>query len=155
LLTVQSLRQAGWPRESLDDLFVMPSLTEPREAIKGVAWLMRSEKITHVIALDDYDVELGAALREHFRLPGIGQSTVRHFRDKLAMRVKARDLGIPVPDFPALWPHEDVRRFLASVPPPWLFKPRHEASSIGIKKLYEPEQVWRRMEELGDEVSYH
>jgi hypothetical protein len=155
LLTVQPLREAGWPRECLDDLFVMPALTEPHEVIKGVAWLMRKEKITHVVALDDYDVELGAALREHFRLPGVGQSAVRHFRDKLAMRVKARELGILVPEFTPLWHHDDVRRFLASVPPPWLCKPRHEASSIGIKKLYESEQVWRRMEELGDDVSYH
>lgn len=155
LLTVQSLREAGWPRAHLDDLFVMPSLANPNEVIKGVAWLMRTQNVTHVVALDDYDVELAAALREHFRLPGVGQSAVRHFRDKLAMRVRARELGIPVPEFTPLWHHDDVRQFLASVPPPWLVKPRHEASSIGIKKFHQPEQVWRRLEELGDEVSYH
>src|SRR3954469_15326697 len=119
LLTVESLRDAAWPRESLDDLFVMPQLSDLAEVIRGVAYLMRSRRIDHVVALDDYDVELGAALREQFRLPGIGLSASRFFRDKLAMRVKAREAGLPVPDFTPVWHHEDVRRFLASVPPPW------------------------------------
>ncbi len=88
LLTVESLRGAAWDREHLDDLFVMPSLSDPRPVINGLAYLMRKEKIDCIVALDDYDVELGAALREHFRLPGVGQSVSRFFRDKLAMRMR-------------------------------------------------------------------
>jgi carbamoylphosphate synthase large subunit len=155
LLTLESLRDAGWDREHAHDVFLMPSLAEPREVIKGVAYLMRSQKIDLVAALDDYDVELAAALREHFRLPGLGQSATRNFRDKLAMRLRARELGVPVPEFVPLFHHDDVKRFLADVPPPWLMKPRHEASSIGIKKLHEPAEVWARLGELGDESSYH
>jgi biotin carboxylase len=34
-------------------------------------------------------------------------------------------------------------------------KPRSEASSIGIRKLHDAEQVWRRLDELGDDASYH
>jgi hypothetical protein len=155
LLTVEFLRQSPWPREALDDLFVMPNFDDLNEAIKGVAYLMRRERITCIVALDDYDVEIGASLREHFRLPGVGASAARYFRDKLAMRVRARELGIPVPAFVPLWHHDDVRRFLADVPPPWLVKPRHEASSIGIRKLHEADEVWRRIDELGDQASYH
>ena len=155
LLTVESLRESPWARDAIDDVFVMPNLADLAEVVRGVAYLMRSRRIDHVVALDDYDVELGASLREHFRLPGIGLSAVRHFRDKLAMRVKAREAGLPVPEFVPVWHHEDVKRFLASVPPPWLMKPRHEASSIGIKKLYHADEVWRRLDELGDESSYH
>ena len=70
LLTVESLRGAAWDRDSLDDLFVMPSWANCGTVINGVAYLMRKEKIDRIVALDDYDVELGAALREHFRLPG-------------------------------------------------------------------------------------
>jgi hypothetical protein len=154
LLTVEGVRNSPWAREYLDDLFVLPQMSLD-QAIKGLAWLMRNHKVDHIVALDDYDVELGAALREHFRLPGLGQTPIRYFRDKLAMRMKARELEIPVPEFCSLFHHEDVRQFLARVPAPWLMKPRHEASSIGIKKLYEPDQVWRRIEELGDESSFH
>src|SRR3569833_1672604 len=33
---------------------------------------------------------------------------------------------------------------------PWLLKPRAEASALGIRKIYEPEQLWRTLDELGD-----
>ena len=38
-------------------------------------------------------------LREHLRIPGMGETTARYFRDKLAMRVKAQNAGILVPRF--------------------------------------------------------
>ncbi len=64
---------------------------------------MRTRKIDRVVALDDFDVEKAAILREHFRIPGMGQTTARYFRDKLAMRVQARDAGIKVPAFIGLF----------------------------------------------------
>jgi hypothetical protein len=71
LLTVESLRDAPWEREHLDDLFFMPSFGDPRQVLNGVAYLLRTEPLDRIVALDDYDVELAAALREHFRLPGL------------------------------------------------------------------------------------
>jgi hypothetical protein len=155
LLTLASLRDAPWAREYLDDLFVMPSFADLRQVINAIAFLMRREKIARIVALDDYDVELAASLREHFRLPGLGQSVTRYFRDKLAMRIHARACGFAVPEFVPLWHHPDVQDFLDRVPPPWLVKPRHEASSIGIKKLHEADAVRQRMAELGDDASFH
>jgi hypothetical protein len=154
LLTVEGLRDAAWARPGLE-VFFLPDFADVRRVIDGIAWLMRKERIAVLVALDDYDVELGAALREHFRLPGMGQSVTRHFRDKLAMRVRAQQAGIPVPDFVSLFHHEDVRNFLAAVPPPWLLKPRSEASSVGIRKLHQADEVWRRIDELGDDASFH
>ena len=40
-----------------------------------------------------------------------------------------------------------------SVPAPWVLKPRAEASAIGIRKIHEPERLWRTLDELGDEQS--
>ena len=39
-------------------------------------------------------MENAAALREHLRIPGMGLTTVRYFRDKLAMRGRAKEEGI-------------------------------------------------------------
>src|SRR5580698_1099036 len=39
------------------------------------------------------------------------------------------------------------------VPARWLLKPRAEASALGIKKIEEPEQLWRALDELGDRQS--
>jgi hypothetical protein len=154
LLTVDSLRDAGWPRDSLDDVFLMPTLENPRHVINAVAYRMRTIPFDCLVALDDYDVELAGHLREHFRLPGLGDSGARLFRDKLAMRTRARDLGVRVPDFVGVCNHDEVRRFLASVPPPWLIKPRSEASSVGIRKLSDPDAVRLCIDELGDDQSF-
>src|SRR5439155_10304018 len=107
-----------------------------------------------LVALDEFDVELTAFLREHFRILGMGETTVRHFRDKLAMRLKAREAGVPIPEFAGIIRHDDVRRFLAEVPPPWLLKPRTEASSVGIQRLSDADAVWHRLEELADNQSF-
>src|SRR5271154_42815 len=44
---------------------------------------------------------------------------------------------------------------MAEVPGPWVLKPRAEASAIGIRKIHEPEQLWRSLDELGDRQSYY
>jgi len=35
-----------------------------------------------VVTLEDFDVEKVAALREHLRIPEMGDTTTRYFRDK-------------------------------------------------------------------------
>jgi len=77
----------------------MPDLSKTDEVIRGVSFLARTRLIDRIVALDDYDVWTAANLREHLRLPGMGDTSVRYFRDKLAMRVKAQQHGILVPDF--------------------------------------------------------
>jgi hypothetical protein len=155
LLTLESLRDEPWEREHLEDVFLLPSFADGRALLHAVAWLLRTRPIDRLVALDDFDVERVAALREHFRLPGLGDSAARLFRDKLAMRGEARGLGVPVPEFVGVVQHDEVRRFLAEVPPPWLLKPRSEASSVGIQKFHDADAVWRRLDELGDAQSFH
>src|SRR5687768_3299301 len=155
LLTVESLRDADWPRPVLAGTYFMPSLYEREHVIHAVSYLARSERISRILALDELNVEMAAALREHLRLPGLNDSVARRFRDKLAMRVKASADGIRVPRFTRLFPYEDVSAFLAQVSPPWVLKPRTEASAVGIRKLNDPEQVWRTLEEMGDAQSFH
>jgi biotin carboxylase len=107
------------------------------------------------VALDDFDVETAARLREHLRTPGMGDTTARYFRDKLAMRVQARDCGIPVPDFIHVLNYDRLREFMKRVPPPWVLKPRSQASAIGIKKIIDQNHLWKTLEELGDRQSFH
>jgi glutathione synthase/RimK-type ligase-like ATP-grasp enzyme len=155
LLTASGLEQADWPMESIDELFSMPDLTKANDVINGVSYLARSHTIDRIVALDDYDVWTAAALREHMRLPGMGDSTVRYFRDKLAMRVQAQAHSIPVPDFVPVFNYENIRAFLERVPGPWLLKPRAEASTIGITKVNTPEELWERLNMLGDKQSFY
>lgn len=155
LITVEKLRESAWPRESIDEMLYMPDLWRRDDVIHGVSWLSRTEHIDRIVPLDEFDLEMASALREHLRIPGMGETTVRHYRDKLAMRMQARDAGILVPEFVPILHYEPIQRFLETVPPPWVLKPRFSASAIGIHKTDDPQQVWRLVEELGDKRSFH
>src|SRR5579871_325369 len=153
LLTGEKLRDADWPRESLDDTFYLPAEIAIPDIVKAVTHLARSEKLDRIVALDEYDMETAATLREHLRIPGMGLTTMRYFRDKLAMRMRALDRGVRVPDFVPVVNHGDIRYYLDHVPGPWVLKPRQEASAIGIKKIHAAAELWPILDRLGDQQS--
>ncbi len=154
LLTDKKLEDKPWPKECLKEIFYLENPennpTTYQTIISGMAYLMRNTKIDLIVALDDFDVEKAAAVREHFRIPGMGQTTARYFRDKLAMRVQARDEGISVPSFSDLFHDFSVNNFLSTTDAPWVIKPRSEASAIGIKKVFSSEEAWQVINGLGE-----
>jgi biotin carboxylase len=153
LLTAETLRNADWPRECLDDVFYLPADLPLPEIVKAVTYLARENKIDRIVALDEFDMETAATLREHMRIPGMGLTTMRYFRDKLAMRMQALEHEIRVPDFIPVLNHDDIRYYLSHVPGPWVLKPRSEASAIGIKRIDAPEDLWPILDSLGDQQS--
>ncbi len=153
LLTVEKLRDADWPREALDDLATMPESLSCEQILNTVSWMARGKRFDRIVALDEFDQETAALVREHMRLPGMNFSTATHYRDKLAMRTTARASGFLVPEFCGIFFYDDLRAFMDRVPPPWLLKPRAEASALGIRKIEQPERLWRTLDELGDEQS--
>jgi carbamoylphosphate synthase large subunit len=154
-VTVSALEHADWPRESIDEFFHMPDLYNLDDVIKGVSYLARDRQIDRIVALDDFDVQTAAALREHMRLPGMGDTVARRFRDKLAMRSEAAGAGILVPDFTGIFTYDRLRDFMARVPPPWVLKPRGEAAAIGIRKLGHADELWPALDQLGDRQSFY
>jgi biotin carboxylase len=83
----------------------------------------------------------------------MGDTRARLFYDKLAMRVRAEEEGIPVPAYVGLIHHDDIRAFTERVPPPWMLKPRSEASTVGIQKIGDADELWQAVHELGDRAS--
>jgi hypothetical protein len=154
LIAKESFSQEDWPRASLDGIYFMPELSRRPDIFYAVSYLARTHEIDQIIALDDYDVETAAALRDHLRLPGMGESLARHFRDKLAMRQQARAGGVLVPEFTGVFNHDRLREFMSRVSPPWVLKPRSEASSMGIKKLHQADELWPLLDTLGDQQSF-
>jgi biotin carboxylase len=155
LLTVEKLRHADWPFECLDDVFTMPEGLPLQGLIYSVSYIARSKQIDRIVALDEFDMENVSALREHLRIPGMGLTTVRYFRDKLAMRARAQEAGMLVPEFVHVLNYDHLREFMARVPGPWLLKPRSQASGIGMKKIHAQEELWPWLDQLGDQQSFY
>jgi hypothetical protein len=150
LLTEEKLRDSDWPRESIDAFYCIRRDMPPGDVRKGAAHLARSERLDRIVALDDFDVEMAAMLREYLFVPGMGETTARAFRDKLAMRRRARSAGIPCPRFVHALNHASIHEWMEEVAPPWVLKPRSQAAALGIKMLYAADDVWRALEVLGD-----
>ena len=155
LVTSSKLREKAWPFGHIDEVFYL----EPDEIgsfnmqhlLLGTAGIMKENKIDSIVALDDFDVERAATLREHFRIPGMGSTTVRYFRDKLAMRIKAQNEGIRVPAFTAVFNDKEVHEYSQNHSAPWVLKPRSEASGTGIKKIHSTEKLWQILNTIGND----
>jgi biotin carboxylase len=153
LLTVDKLRDADWPREALEDIVTMPMDLTVEQILNTVSWLARDRRFDRIVALDEFDLETAAQVREHMRIRGMGVTASAYYRDKLAMRIGAQESGFLVPDFCRVLNYDELRAYMNKVQPPWLLKPRSEASALGIRKIEEPEQLWRALDELGDRQS--
>jgi biotin carboxylase len=157
LLTSLTLKdEAQWPLESIDEIFYMPDENrkwDRQQTINAVSFLARTQRIERIVPLDDFDLEMAASLREHLRIGGMGETTTRYFRDKLAMRVQALDRGLEVPDFVHVLHHETITRYAEMIPPPWVLKPRFMAGAIGIKLVHDTRHLWELIHALGDEQS--
>jgi biotin carboxylase len=154
LITSSKLACEAWPWEALEDVYYMQedenNNWNMEHLINAVAYRMRSVHFDRFVALDDFDVEKVSRLREQFRVPGMGDTTSRYFRDKLAMRVKAKMEGVPVPPFTPLFNDAEIETYIHEVAPPWMVKPRSEASAVGIKKINDSDTLWKVLNELGD-----
>ena len=155
LLTVDKLRDADWPKAILTEFLTMPENMTPVQMLNTVSYLARTRRIDRIVALDEFDLETAALLREHMRLPGLGESATRFFRDKLAMRIGARAGGIAVPEFSPVFNYDDLRAYMQEVPAPWLLKPRTNASAIGIKPIQQADELWPILDQLGDTQSHY
>lgn len=154
LIASESTKEKNWPWHAIDEVYYMteiePSVWDLDHLVQGFSYLMKGTKIDMVIALDDYDVEKAALIRESFRIPGMGQTTHRYFRDKLAMRQMAKDTGTDVPEYTSIFNDETVNEFVEKVSPPWVLKPRSEASATGIIKIKSKEELLKAIDNLGE-----
>ncbi len=158
LVTSQSLEHASWPRESIDEFFYVPDVDKVwniNDVMLGLSHVAKTENVDRIVALDEFDVETAAILREHLRVPGMGQTSARYFRDKLAMRTRAAAEGLPVPAFIHVLNHRKLSDFMERVSPPWVLKPRSIAGSIGMKKLHSATEFWDAVNQLGDQQSFY
>jgi glutathione synthase/RimK-type ligase-like ATP-grasp enzyme len=159
LITSLSLKEkVHWPVEDIDEIYYMPDRDhqwDRQDLFEAVTYLGRTRVFDRIVGLDDFDVETAALLREHLRVMGSGETTARFYRDKLAMRTKARDSGIPVPDFRHVLNYDRLREFMDRVPGPWVLKPRSMAGSIGIKKIHSQDEFWSVAAQLGNMQSQY
>lgn len=153
LVTADTLANADWPREAVREIHTIPRGASDADIQRVVDAIARRHQIDRIAALDDFDVETGAMLREFFQVQGFGRTVAARFRDKLRMRSEAKRLGIAVPEFTPVFNDRDLDDWTSRIPPPWVLKPRSSAAAIGIRKIEDRNQLRAALEAAGDQRS--
>jgi biotin carboxylase len=151
LLTDETLAGAEWPREAIADVHTIPRTASEADIRRVVASIARRHRIDRIAALDDFDVETGAMLREFLQVEGFGRTVASRFRDKLTMRTEAARAGIAVPAFTRVINDAEVDDWTSRVAPPWVLKPRGMAAATGIRVVATRGGLWPALESTGDE----
>ena len=154
LLTREKMLEKDWAFESLDAVVPVSDDGDVRSYLQAAAIAARTNNPTRIVALEEADVITAGRLREHFCLDGMHASQARLFRDKLSMRHKAGEKGIRQAAFVHALNYGEVGEFMQSFAPPWVLKPRADASAIGIKKFYDSEQVWQAIDRLNENQNF-
>ena len=112
LITKEKFAHEDWPRESLEELIVVPNETSPDVYIHTVNQLGRRVKVDRVVALEEFDVVTAGRIREELLLPGMNGAEARRYRDKLLMRAVAKVAGIRVPEFVHVLNYEALGEYI-------------------------------------------
>jgi biotin carboxylase len=149
LVTKEKLLDEPWLWTSLNAVKTVPNEATTEDYIRAVTNVAGRQPITRIVGLDEFDVLNAAKAREHLQVGGgMTNSFALRFRDKLRMRNLAKRVGIPCPEFAAIFNQAEINDYLERVPPPWIIKPRTEVSAFGIRKCETKEQVWQVLREL-------
>jgi biotin carboxylase len=142
LVTKNKLLNEPWAWTSLNNVKTVDDHAKPEDYVRAITNIAGGQPVHRVVGLDEFDQMTAAYAREHLQLGGMSSSQVIRFRDKLTMRNIASGHGINCPEFVGAFNSEAITKYLASVPAPWVVKPRHEVSAFGIRKCETKEQVW-------------
>ncbi|WP_405583447.1 acetyl-CoA carboxylase biotin carboxylase subunit family protein [Streptomyces sp. NBC_01190] len=144
--------------ELAEEIAVVADLAD-HPAVIGAAERLaeRHGPFTHVLALSEFDLELGAELRERLGVPGKRTHEVRLVRDKVAMKAAVAARGLRVPFNRPVESPSDVREFVAEYGFPLVLKPRTGADSQDVYVIPaadELEQVLTQLPEGTDLAAF-
>lgn len=94
--------------------------------------LLDNNHITEIAALNEEELLLAGALREHFHIDGMNYQQTMCFRDKVKMKQTAFANGIEVPFFAAVDNFLDIHNFIDKYGYNVILKPRASHSSQGL-----------------------
>ena len=86
-------------------------------------------------------VPMVAAIAEALGLPGVGVETARLMTNKLAMRSRLAEAGIPQPRFATVRTPDEARDAAAEVGFPAVLKPADSAGQVGLARIESPDDA--------------
>lgn len=94
-----------------------------------------------IFAIDEFDIEIAAAVRKYYQLPGQSEESSCFFRDKLVMNRHIRDCGLKAPITESVKTLFDVYLFAEKVGYPIIVKPISGAGTTRTVKIDSVDEV--------------
>jgi len=121
---------------------IVPDIAD-RQAVIAAAQKLAGElgPFTRVLALSEFDLETGAAVREALRTPGASPRQVQRFKDKVVMKEVINAAGLRAPQYLSLVESPSATELVSRLGLPLILKPRVGASSRGVIKVATEDQL--------------
>jgi biotin carboxylase len=132
LITTNAEDMPGFRAQDYYRVDLVPALNWP--AVRAVldSDPAAANAIRQVIAVSEYDLELGATVREELGVKGYSAEYVRRFRDKAYSKAMAAAGGVRVPDWLSIHPAISAESLEEHLPYPIVVKPVTGAASSGV-----------------------
>ena len=138
LRVVAADRNPDAPGLRLADVPRVVDFSSPEAVLENV----RDLEIDGVLTVQaERAVPMVAAIAEALGVPGIGTQTARLMTNKLAMRRRLAEAGIPQPRFAAARTAAEARAATAEVGLPAVLKPADSAGQVGLARIASPDDA--------------
>jgi biotin carboxylase len=144
----------GFRRQDYQRVDLVPELGWPQVARVLAADPAAAAAVKHVVAVSEYDLELGASVRERLGIKGYSVEYIRRFRDKGYSKAMVVAGGVRAPDWMPVDAHTDIELIETRWPYPVVVKPVSGAASSGVSvcrsrpelraklRALDPDQEW-------------
>jgi hypothetical protein len=104
--------------------------------------------VRHVVAVSEYDLELGAAVREHLGVQGYSSEYIRRFRDKGYSKSLVTGSGVRAPEWMPVKPGMSAQSIDRVWSYPVVVKPLAGAASSGVRVCGDRAELQAKLDSL-------
>lgn len=125
------------------DDYIPGDVADPEDVLHAVKDYENKTGATPMAAIpiNDFTVRAASLVAEHYGLMGNSRETIHQCRDKLVMKQRLQDAGLPVPRFAAFNTMEELTVCIQEIGLPVVIKPREMAGSLGVIKISCEEEI--------------
>lgn len=104
--------------------------------------------VRHVVAISEYDLDLGAAVREHLGVKGYSVEYIRRFRDKGYSKSLVTSGGVRTPEWMSIRPGMSAQSIDRTWSYPVVVKPLSGAASSGVRVCGDRAELQDKLDSL-------